>query len=225
MKNILLVEDNLNMIDAILKYFNNKYNFFVYKKYSVINLDLSKIDLIIMDMNLSDDENGIDFIKEIKQNDYVKHIPVIMISANNDYNNIIKALKYGANDFICKPFKFEYFAIKIRNFLKLQEDSNIDNDLILKVDNIYCDISSVKVMINDKDIHLTKKEFLIFRMLVQKYNHPVKRDDILACLNQGSHTTKRVVDTHVLNIRKKIPSEYSIKCINGAYSLTKPGKD
>lgn len=66
--------------------------------------------------------SGYDIITIIKNDDRLKHIPVIVISVRNQTDDIIKCIKMGANDYIVKPFKTEDLIYKINKVLKPQKN-------------------------------------------------------------------------------------------------------
>ncbi|MBL0708753.1 MAG: PAS domain S-box protein, partial [Sulfurimonas sp.] len=71
-----------------------------------------KVNLIILDMELPD-KHGLDILEELKEDDDFSHIPVIIISGNNDAEIVRNCFKYGASDFITKPFNIEEFSLKV----------------------------------------------------------------------------------------------------------------
>ena len=75
-------------------------------------LSSQKINLIILDMELPD-KHGLELLNEIKEKDEFCHIPVIILSGNNDPELIRDSLKSGASDFITKPFNIEEFTLKV----------------------------------------------------------------------------------------------------------------
>lgn len=77
-------------------------------------------DLIICDVNMPK-EDGISFLKEIKNNTTLSHIPVIMFSAKIDEETKKDSIQYGAEDFIEKPFSLDFLKWKINNTLSYQK--------------------------------------------------------------------------------------------------------
>jgi two-component system, sensor histidine kinase and response regulator len=120
--NILIVEDSKTFADYLSEVIS-KENYKATAAYTgKQGLDLLKdgnFNLMLLDMELPDC-SGIDIIKCIRKNYNQTELPVIFISATTDEHKIIESLKYGANDFISKPFSEITLKIKIRNLLQLQ---------------------------------------------------------------------------------------------------------
>jgi len=76
-------------------------------------------DLIITDVK-ADEEDGFKFCSRVKSHFNTSHIPIIIISALTEHENIVNGLSAGANDYITKPFELEFLLIKINNLLNLR---------------------------------------------------------------------------------------------------------
>jgi DNA-binding response OmpR family regulator len=114
--NILIIEDDPDiggMIKMILDY--KGYSPFVVANTQRINevIKNNRTDVIIMDMLLSG-ANGTDICIEIKKDDSLAHIPLIMMSAHPDAESLCK--KAGADDFVSKPFDLDDLLLKIGCF-------------------------------------------------------------------------------------------------------------
>ena len=77
-------------------------------------------DLIITDVALKR-MDGIKFCSKIRSHFNTSHIPIIILSALTEHENVVKGLSAGANDYITKPFELEYLVLKINNLLYLKE--------------------------------------------------------------------------------------------------------
>jgi response regulator RpfG family c-di-GMP phosphodiesterase len=74
-------------------------------------------DLILLDL-LMPKVSGYDFLEKLKQNEHTKTIPIIVISAVTDQQNINKIMEMGADEFIGKPLDIEILLDKVNNILK-----------------------------------------------------------------------------------------------------------
>ncbi|MBC8053667.1 MAG: response regulator [Sphingobacteriaceae bacterium] len=77
-------------------------------------------NLIVSDVNMPE-MNGIDLCKKIRSDKRTTHIPVILLTALGDEYSQISGLKYGANDYIIKPFNTKVLASKIHNLLSFKD--------------------------------------------------------------------------------------------------------
>ena len=114
--NILIIEDDLdigNMIRMILEY--RGYTVFILKNTEGVSelMKKRKINVVIIDMMLAE-ANGTDICIKLKKDASLAHIPLIMMSAHPDAENLCRIS--GADDFISKPFDLDQLLLKIGNF-------------------------------------------------------------------------------------------------------------
>jgi len=119
MKKILIVDDEPN-IRRLLQY-NLGENFEVVSasngEEALAELQKQRPDLIVTDVSMPN-LDGFDFLKKVRSNDLLKHIPVIFLSARGQSMDKIKGLKMGADDYITKPFNPEELEIRINSLLR-----------------------------------------------------------------------------------------------------------
>lgn len=158
---------------------------------AISNLKFKKYDLLLLDLNLPD-SNGFEVLKAIRNR---VAIPVIVLSANSDKKTIVQAFKLGANDYMVKPYDLEELEARIwASFSK--------NDMISGNDNNIFEIKDNSVIFNEKNLILTQIEFDILNILIENRNSTVSRDNL--CTKLSSISSKRSLDHHIKNIRKKI---------------------
>jgi len=122
MAHIIIVEDDLNTLELIRRYFLNE-NFEV-KGFHTVDGVLSyiketEIDLCILDVMIGHD-NGFDLIKEIKA---YKDIPVIFVTAKADEFDRIYGIEIGADDYMTKPFSPRELVASIRVAIKIKANN------------------------------------------------------------------------------------------------------
>ncbi len=121
-KNILLIEDNAAM-RKILKLNLEKLGYFVKEagqgEEAILKITFEfKPDLIITDLMMPV-KDGYQFIDEFRKGFVeLSHIPIIVLSAKGQKDDVLRAIKIGANDYLVKPFKREELISKIENYLK-----------------------------------------------------------------------------------------------------------
>jgi CheY-like chemotaxis protein len=110
---ILLVEDNVRLSELVKKNLE-KDHFVVDIASNLVDADVSlstyQFDLIILDLNLPDG-NGEEYLNKLRKKK--NKIPVIILTANNNFDTKIKNLNIGADDFLTKPFKHEELVARI----------------------------------------------------------------------------------------------------------------
>ncbi|WP_299782632.1 two-component regulator propeller domain-containing protein [uncultured Formosa sp.] len=117
-ESILIVEDNYEMLHFLLEVFNENYN--VYGAYNgQEGLKMVKDflpDIIISDITMPN-MDGLEMCKILQKDREVSHIPLIFLTAKNPTGYKLKGLKYGAIEFMRKPFDINELQLKVRNIL------------------------------------------------------------------------------------------------------------
>lgn len=156
-------------------------------------------DLVLMDVTLPF-FNGYHWCKVIRDN---SKVPILFISAADENLNLIMAMDLGADDYLTKPFDLEVLQIKIRALLRRTyeyiETKNIYyKDIILKCD-------SMIVSIKDREIELTKNEFKILEVLLEKPGKIISRDEIIDRIWQtDSYIDDNTLTVNIMRLRKKL---------------------
>ena len=121
--NLLIVEDNLSLVEALDYTFQNeKYNFAAAASISEAKkyLENQKIDMLILDINLPDG-NGLEFYRKQVLS---SHIPTIFLTAIDDEETIVTSLNLGADDYITKPFSTKELIARInRVYARVQKNT------------------------------------------------------------------------------------------------------
>ena len=177
-----------------------------------------KPDLCLLDVQLNDNRNGLDVLKELQLRGKIK-IPFIFIS--QEFQNFRKTNAYqlGAVDYIKKPLEKDELKHKVSNILDLIYSSQNQSQDIISLDE---NNLSFTMKIEDEDIvvRLTPKEFVIFKQLIKNKDSIVTREQILSRLEDSLNekfVVDRVIDVHVCNIKKKLGPHKII--INSVYGV------
>ncbi len=118
-KRILVVDDNEMMREFLLHLLGERFKArgASSSEEAIAFLSSSELpDLVLTDLNMSG-KSGLELLKEIKRSPRTAHIPVIFLSSKNKSEYRIESLKYGANDFIIKPFNPVELQLRIEKAL------------------------------------------------------------------------------------------------------------
>lgn len=136
---ILIVEDNIELLQLMMKLLNREYNIFTAEngKEGIAVLENEDVDLIVSDVMMPE-MDGIEFCKYVKGNLEISHIPVILLTAKNQEEDRAEAYEVGADAFIVKPFNLTVLHARIRNLLKYKERMARDfkNQLVFEVKDL-----------------------------------------------------------------------------------------
>ena len=199
MKTIAVIEDDQhigNIIENALK----KEGYGVLRAYSgteaLYLLSHNTPDLILLDLMLP----GLAGEEILSKMD---GIPVIVVSAKVGIDDKVNLLLSGAVDYITKPFEIRELLARISVQFRKEEKQSLIS--ILKVDNLVLDLTSHEVTVNDTQVHLTKTEYAIFKLLMQNPNQVISKTVILARIFEDTpDCTDRSLKQHISNLRKKL---------------------
>ena len=204
---ILIIEDEPDIRQFIS--FNLKKN--NYKVLTAINgeegLTITKKhkpDIVILDLMLPG-IHGIEVCRLLNNNKYTKKIPIIMLTALGQEENIIKGLEAGADDYITKPFSFKILDARIKSVLRryLSKRNTTQHESI-SIEGITINPLKREVKVNKTVVKLTYTEFEIlylFDIFYTKYiKVEIKTADAVVKGQTASSSFKNALTTNELNI-------------------------
>lgn len=161
-------------------------------------------DVLFVDYHLVDG-NGCDLIRTFKENS-PREIPTILMSGFASKEMAIEAIDLRVMALLEKPFSATQLLDKLSKVLKI----NSQADLILNSD-LRCAI------VNGDKVDLTATEFKLLSLLTEYKNKQIDREQIEVTLWGKAAVSKNTLDTHLYNLKKKIPNlKDKIKTIHGA---------
>ena len=199
---IFLVEDDKVIAEEIerhLKFWN--YEIKIAEDFQNIFDDFKSFhpDLVLMDVTLPF-YNGYHWCKIIRKN---SKVPILFISAADENLNLIMAMDLGADDYLTKPFELELLQIKIRALLRRAYEYIETRSIFYK--NISLDCDKMIISRENKEIELTKNEFKILEILLEKPGKVVNRDEIIDKIWQtDSYIDDNTLTVNVMRLRKKL---------------------
>lgn len=206
----ILVVDDETMTRVAISSYLKKQGYRVYPaETGAIALQIfeqEKIDFIILDLMLPD-ISGEQVCKRIRE---TSNVPIIMLTAKVQEEDLLNGLGIGADDYMTKPFSLKELALRIQVILRrVRPAPGRDVDQIETQDQqLLIDFSLSQVKKNGSVIPLTKSEWKIVEAL---FRHPGKvfSRDMLIEIVFGTDFDgyDRVIDTHVKNLRKKLEKD------------------
>lgn len=175
-----------------------------------------KPDLIILDIMLPG-LNGLDVCRKFKNNEKLKNIPIIMLSAKSEELDIVLGLELGADDYVTKPFSPKILFTRVKAVLRRKETPKTETKTI-SFGVFQMDLDSYQVKKKEKIIPLTLSEFGILRHLVERRGRVLTRNQLLDDLSAEDEkfVVDRNIDVHIASLRKKLgPSFDYIDTVRG----------
>jgi DNA-binding response OmpR family regulator len=199
-KNILLIEDDLQMQELICKYlqdFGYKAEAFDDPKEALEKFynNPKVYDMVIVDLMLPH-MDGFDVCKKIKES---YNMPIIISSARGDIGNKIHGFELGVDDYLAKPYEPRELILRIEAILR-----RLGHTEKFRIGDLSIDIKNQEVSVNGYSISLTKVEMDIFLYLIQNRGHSVSREQLISAASLPPNTKNRTIDMHISNIRYKI---------------------
>ena len=200
---ILIVDDNKDIIDLLLPHFE-KEHFDVTVAYDGVEayktFDSDKHNLILLDIMMPR-MDGITLCKKIRQ---TSTVPIIMLTAKSEDEDVIMGIDVGADDYIVKPFSPRQVIAKIKALMR-RLDIVKTSDKLICVDNLNINMDEYTLKIDDVQIPLTKKEIEIVYLMAKHPSRIYSREIILDTLWGDEYFGDvRTVDTHIKRIRAKL---------------------
>ncbi len=168
-----------------------------------------KPDLAVLDLELADG-NGLDFCKKIREHKELHHTPVIILTGASELDSKVSGFAAGADQYLVKPVPPQELLLWVDALLRRVSYEKEEGD-VLKAGDCEIDIKSHLVRFKGALIpNLTVKEFELLYFLVKRRPNVFSRKAILSTL-WHTITVDHVVDTHLTNLRKKLPRELADK--------------
>ena len=207
-KKILVVDDEKDIVE-MLKYNLQKEGYKVITAYNgkdALERAQQRPDLILLDIMMPV-MDGLQTLKELKQNKETESIPVLFLTAKGAETDEIVGLEIGAEDYIVKPISIGKILARIRAVFRRIEHPRISSkgpDL-LTIDEIQINVPNYSVTVSSKDVAFPKKEFETLVYLVRNKGRVITRQSLLdAIWGENVYVVDRTVDVHIRKIREKL---------------------
>ena len=162
-------------------------------------------DIILLDVMLP----GMDGIEICRRVRTVSNVPIIMLTAKGEDMDKILAFDNGVDDYLTKPFNILEVKARIKAILRRNQKNQREpeSNAPLSAGDLSLDIESRRVMLGEREINLTAKEFDILVLLMKNPNKVFSREQLLSAIweNKANEAGDvRTVDVHVRRLREKI---------------------
>ena len=200
-KKILIVDDELKM-RILIRDFLRREGFETIECSNgedALNLflDDKSIDLIILDIMMPK-MNGWEVCEKIRK--YSNTIPILMLTAKSENEDIVKGFQLGSDDYLVKPFHMPILLERIKALLRRSQP---ENNLILG--DMFIDLLGRVVKINENIIELSVKEYELLLFLIENKGIALTREDIIQKVwNYDFLGDGRTIDTHIKTLRNKL---------------------
>ena len=200
MANILVVDDDTAILDMIGNILN-KDGHLVTKVSNPLEINMEKVnfyDLILLDIMMP----GLDgFILCSRIRKFVD-CPILFLTAKTEESSLVNGLSLGADDYICKPFGVMELRARVAAHLRREHRKH---SVRMVVGPVCFQLSLKKLLVDDKQIPLTKAEYEICEFLAKNRGQVFSKEQILEqVFGFDSESNDSTITTHIKNIRTKL---------------------
>lgn len=161
-------------------------------------------DMILLDWMLPGID-GIEFIRRLRANEFLASIPVIMLTAKGESEDMVKGLSVGADDYINKPFSPPELIARIRAVLRRCRPMEDDGAQKLQMSELVMDTKSHRVSVNGERIELGPTEFRLLHFFMKNPERAYNRSQLLDFVwGDTVYIEERTVDVHIRRLRKAL---------------------
>jgi len=209
MSRILVIEDELDMLRGLKD--NLEFDGYMVDIAQAGEEGLKKIiageyDLIILDIMLPD-ISGFDICKKVRGKSI--KIPIILLTAKSEEIDKVRGLELGADDYITKPFSLGELLARVKAVLRRTRSEGDKNfSTYSTIGNLAVNFRSYEAKVNDEHVKMSVKEIDILKLLIERKNETVDRDELLAKVwGIENDITTRTVDNFIYKLRKKVEND------------------
>ncbi len=201
---ILIVDDEHAIREMICMSLEDQYHCLeasdAHKAEAMLNQQIP--DLILLDWMMPG-ISGINYIKSLRRNEKTDIIPVIMLTAKTEENNMLEGLDSGADDYLSKPFSTKELHARIRALLR--RTSNTRSNEVLNVADLVLDNTSHRVSSNGQTITLGPTEYNLLAFFMRSPERVYSREQLLnGVWGESVYVEERTVDVHIRRLRKAL---------------------
>lgn len=196
----MLVDDEARMLDLLSIYLSPIYQCIKINS-GVEAISYTKnnnVDLILLDIMMPE-LDGWSTCSQIRE---LSDVPIIMLTARNEKEDVVRGLQIGADDYVTKPFNEAELLARIDAvFRRVEGKSTID----IKFKGLFWNGAAHELVYEGQSIQVTPKEFALIGLLLKNPNKVFSRAHLIEYIwGNNAATEDRTVDSHIRNIRDKL---------------------
>ncbi|AWK43513.1 phosphate regulon transcriptional regulatory protein PhoB [Photorhabdus laumondii subsp. laumondii] len=157
-------------------------------------------DLVLLDWMLPGG-SGLQIIKQMKRNNNIRDIPVMMLTARGEEEDRVRGLEVGADDYITKPFSPKELVARVKAVLRRISPMVMED--IIEMDGLVLDSTSHRVTSRDKALDMGPTEFKLLHFFMTHPERVYSREQLLNYVwGANVYVEDRTVDVHIRRLRK-----------------------
>ena len=159
-------------------------------------------DLILLDWMLPGG-TGIQFIKQLKQDELTRQIPIIMLTARGEEEDKVRGLEAGADDYITKPFPPKELTARLKAVIRRAVPTSTEE--VIEIQGLKLDPVSHRVTVEDQPLDMGPTEFRLLHFFMTHPERVYSREQLLNNVwGTNVYVEDRTVDVHIRRLRKAV---------------------
>lgn len=205
MKHIMVVDDEVNIREIVSAYLK-KEGYLVRCAsdgcQALKIFEQEPIDLIILDLMMPK-VCGDEVCRQIRRK---SNVPIIMLTAKVEDDDVIAGIKGGADDYVRKPFSVRELIVRVQALLRRTSGDEVMAEVYsFNDDRLVVDFTKMQLLKKGKEIILTPNEYKILKVLIANQGLVLSRNQIIEkTFGSQFDGFDRTIDTHIKNLRRKL---------------------
>lgn len=215
---ILVVEDEVairDMLSFVLE--QHGYDVIVADTYQTALNQLQEPypDLILLDW-MFPGGSGLQLLKFLKQDEILRQIPVVMLTARGEEEDKVRGLESGADDYVTKPFSPKELMARLKTVMRRVNPTSLDDTL--SVGKLKLDPVSHRVTLDAEALEMGPTEFKLLHFFMTHPERVYSREQLLNNVwGTNVYVEDRTVDVHIRRLRKALSDhDYLVQTVRGA---------
>lgn len=169
-------------------------------------LPLDTFHLIITEIDLPGEIDGLELLERVKEDRMTSHVPVIFCTVRDGENDIIAGLNAGADDYVTRPFSLREMLARVRSVLRRHRNmAPMASTRAIEYRSLVLNVDTHELLVEGDAVSLTPTEFSILLLLLRTRNRLFSREEIFSAAWAGEQLTNpRLVDVNISRLRKKL---------------------
>jgi DNA-binding response OmpR family regulator len=208
---VLLVEDDRRVASALQTALGRRGYHIALATTAAEALTAAPADLVLLDLCLPDGD-GIDVCRELRRR---SDVAIIAVTARGEERDRVAGLRCGADDYVVKPFGMAELQARIEAVMRRTARS-VRNEPVLRAGRLTVDLNAHRVVLDDREIALTRKEFDLVVALARRSGGTASREQLLAEVWQTTWMgSPHTVEVHVASLRAKLGEPGVVQTVRG----------
>jgi len=168
-------------------------------------------ELILLDWMLPGG-SGIQLIKQLKQDEMTRQIPVVMLTARGEEEDKVRGLEVGADDYITKPFSPKELMARLKAVMRRVSPTSVEE--VIEIQGLKLDPVSHRVSVDEQPVDMGPTEFRLLHFFMAHPERVYSREQLLNNVwGTNVYVEDRTVDVHIRRLRKAVSASGHDKLI------------